>query len=395
MVITQGIVRSFTAAGDGPADVVLSGTEESWEKTLSAVPPPYHVNVLSFSSGVVVKGEVVDTVGPFAPAILRFGQLLRELHSGPPVSEPVDSGDPWPETDNAVGRYVRVKVHGVTYRVYYEEAGHGSIPLLLQATAGTDSRQWRNVLANPELQKRFRMIAFDLPYHGKSLPPADGFPWWESEYAVSKEDLMDRVVAISDAIGLDRPIFMGCSVGGQLATDLAAHHGSKFRALVSINGWYESSALTSIRNYLFHHPRIWPEYFGAFVMAATSPVAPEVLRRETYWIYSSGGPGVYRGDNDYMSLGHDLREDGHLIDTTVSPLWVLAGEYDPTAREGVQGGARAIADNIDGAHYRVLEGLGHFMMSDDPVGFCAQITPILDEVVADLSARQTAGLAGS
>lgn len=383
-VVVDGRLTDFGPATDREADVVLRGSEESWAKTLAQVPPPYFVNVLSFSSGVAVSGDIVESVGPFAPAILRFGQLLRELHSGPVPIESATAGDPWPDTDTAVGRYLRVPIGGVTFRVYYEEAGTGPIPLLLQATAGCDTRQWRHVLANPEMQKRFRMIAYDLPYHGKSLPPADGYPWWETEYAVSKTDLMDRVVAISDAVGLDRPIFLGCSVGGQLATDLAAHHGDKFRALVSVNGWYQPSELSTLRNQFFHHPRIWPEYFGAFVMAATSPVAPEVLRRETYWIYSSGGPGVYKGDNEYMTEGHDLREDGHLIDTSVSPLWVLAGEYDPTARDGAVGGAKAIVDNVAGAHYRVLEGLGHFMMSDDPVRFCESMLPILDEVIEDL-----------
>ena len=36
-------------------------------------------------------------------------------------------------------------------------------------TAGSDSRQWRHLLEDRELQKKFRMIAYDLPFHGHRL----------------------------------------------------------------------------------------------------------------------------------------------------------------------------------------------------------------------------------
>ena len=77
--------------------------------------------------------------------------------------------------DAATGRYVYLDLDGVEYRVYFEENGQG-IPLLLQHTAGADGRQWRHVLEDADLAEHFRMIAYDLPYHGKSLPPKSE-PW--------------------------------------------------------------------------------------------------------------------------------------------------------------------------------------------------------------------------
>ena len=52
------------------------------------------------------------------------------------------------------------------HRIYLEEAGQG-IPLLCLHTAGADSRQFRHVLNDPRSPSRFRVIAFDLPYHGR------------------------------------------------------------------------------------------------------------------------------------------------------------------------------------------------------------------------------------
>lgn len=111
---------------------------------------------------------------------------------------------------------------------YYEEAGQG-IPMVLQHTAGSDGRQWRHLLEDTDIQKRFRMIAYDLPFHGKSVPPI-GVRWWEKEYRLTADLVMDSIIAISRALKLERPVYMGCSIGGYLAPDLALYHPDDFRA---------------------------------------------------------------------------------------------------------------------------------------------------------------------
>ena len=70
-----------------------------------------------------------------------------------------------------VGRYVHVDIDGEMHRIYFEENGAG-IPLVCLHTAGSDGRQWRHLLADEVFAKHFRIIAFDMPWHGKSNPPA-------------------------------------------------------------------------------------------------------------------------------------------------------------------------------------------------------------------------------
>ena len=60
-----------------------------------------------------------------------------------------------------------------------ERRGH---PAGLPAHAGSDGRQLRHLLADAEITKRFRVIAFDMPWHGKSMPP-DG--WDGDEYRLT------------------------------------------------------------------------------------------------------------------------------------------------------------------------------------------------------------------
>ena len=73
-----------------------------------------------------------------------------------------------------VGRYFDVEMSGATHRIIVVEAGQG-IPLLCLHTAGADSRQYRHLLNDDAITSKYRVIAFDMPYHGRSNPPDR---WW-------------------------------------------------------------------------------------------------------------------------------------------------------------------------------------------------------------------------
>ncbi len=114
-----------------------------------------------------------------------------------------------------VGKYTYLIVDGSEFRVYYEECGEG-IPLICMHTAGAEGRQWRHLIEDSDITSRFRVLVPDLPFHGKSLPPA-GQPWWEQEYRLTKEFFEHFVVEFSHRLGLDQPVYLGCWVGGHLA----------------------------------------------------------------------------------------------------------------------------------------------------------------------------------
>jgi pimeloyl-ACP methyl ester carboxylesterase len=173
---------------------------------------------------------------------------------------------------------------------------------------------------------------------------------------------------------------MGVSVGGQLTPDLIAHYPDDFRAAVSVNGMYHPDSLARVSNQPFNDPRVSRAFYSAMMYEVTSPLAPEAFRRESQWIYSSNAPGLYKGDTEFYAHGHDLRLNGHLIDTKRTPLFALVGELDPVL--GLPGGPQEIPENIPGARFEVLQGLSHFAMSDDPVRFNAAIKPILAEAEA-------------
>jgi len=204
--VVDGVPRAFWRADAhaGDYDLRVFGSVEGWDKLLTPVPPPFfdHVSYGSARKDLGVEGDVVTAVGPYFAAIQEFVAVLREVRNGPvPVRAVADVDRPF---DTAVGRYVYVKIEGVQYRIYFEEAGSGDIPMVLQHTAGADARQWRHVLEDPDYQRLYRMIAYDLPFHGRSLPPTS-VRWWETEYRLTRDFLMNTVVAISHALELDPP----------------------------------------------------------------------------------------------------------------------------------------------------------------------------------------------
>lgn len=274
--------------------------------------------------------------------------------------------------ESAVGRYVFVEHQQVEYRVYFEESGAG-IPLLLQHTAGSDGRQFRHLLEEPAITSHFRVIAYDLPYHGKSLPPS-AIDWWSERYRLTRDWFLGFILSFARTLALEKPVFMGCSMGGQVAIDLALEHPEAFRAFIGLE-----SALNSHHNEIiqFDHPRVSNECKAGLMYTMMAPSSPENFKRETTWCYSQGAPPVFNGDLNYYSREYDLAGKARGIDTDRTPLYLLTGEYDwsvwPERTE-------ELVREVPGAKFQRMEAMGHFPMSENPEAFKRYLIPILNEI---------------
>jgi pimeloyl-ACP methyl ester carboxylesterase len=281
-----------------------------------------------------------------------------------------------PRFSPIAGRYLYTDFGGIEHRVYFEEAGQG-IPVMLQHTAGSDSRQWRHLLEDTELTSRFRFIAYDLPYHGRSVPPV-GVEWWKQEYQLHQDHFMSMIVTMARELELSRPVFMGCSMGGHVAPDLALHYPGTFRAVIAVQGGLATHDDEPFNAYMWH-PRVSDELKSALMFTMMSPNSPESLRRETSWIYGQGAPPVHKGDLVFYLGEHDLTATAKDIDTSKTAVYVLGGDYDWSASPA---NCKALADAIPGARYQLMHDLGHFPMSEDPESFKSYLLPVLDEIEA-------------
>ena len=268
-----------------------------------------------------------------------------------------------------VGRYVNVEHAGETCRIFYEEAGTG-MPLLCMHTAGADSRQWRHVLNDAQITKNFRVIAFDLPYHGRSTPPEG---WWLKKYKLSTNAYAGIIRAVWRTLELQRPVLMGCSMAGAITLKLAAEYQDELTGIVGL----EATAYAPGRyNDFLHHPAVHGgELCASYTMGLCAPNSPEAGKRENWWYYAQGGPGVYAGDVQYYSFDWDAREDVKRIDTTKCKVSLLTGEYDYSCTPAM---TEAVAAAIAGSRMTIMQGMGHFPMIENYAGFQPFLLPELD-----------------
>jgi pimeloyl-ACP methyl ester carboxylesterase len=276
------------------------------------------------------------------------------------------------EFEPIVGRYLRVEIDGRPHRVYVEEAGQG-IPLVCLHTAGADTRQYRGLMNDPRILQHFRVIAFDLPWHGKSSPPAG---WHREEYRLTSQSYVTAVLTLCAALELDRPALIGCSIGGRIVLKLALEHPERFRALIGLQAGAHVDPYYDL-GWLNRPDVHGGEVCSAVVSGLVAPTAPDSERWETLWHYMQGGPGVFKGDLYFYKIDGDIRREIERIDTTKCPLWLLSGEYDYscTPQETEDVGRR-----VRGAQVAIMPGLGHFPMSEDPERFIAHLLPVLEQI---------------
>ena len=280
-----------------------------------------------------------------------------------------------PRFEPVVGRYLHIDLNGQPHRLYVEQAGEG-IPLLCLHTAGADTRQYRAVMNDPEILRSFQVTAFDLPWHGKSSPPAG---WHElEEYRLTAQAYVDTIVAVADALGLHRPVAMGCSIGGRIVLHLALEHPEKFRAVVGLQAgahvdpYYDTQWL--------HRPDVHGgEVCAGVVSGLIGPAASDADRWETLWHYMQSGPGVFKGDLHFYKVDGDIRGRLAEIDARRCAVYLLTGEYDYscTPEDTLEAAAR-----IPGARATIMKGLGHFPMSESPADFLTHLRPVLSEIQA-------------
>jgi pimeloyl-ACP methyl ester carboxylesterase len=285
-----------------------------------------------------------------------------------------------------VGRYLRLALGGRPHRVYFEEAGQG-IPLVCLHTAGSDGRQFRHLMLDEAVTRAFRVIAFDMPWHGKSLPPAG---WQDEEYRLTTHSYVDLIMTFCRALelippagtpppgaGANRPVVMGCSIGGKIVLQLALEHPDLFRALIGLESaayqppWYDDTSW-------LHRPDIHGgEIAGAMMSGLIAPQSPAETRWETLRGYMQGGPGVFKGDLHFYRVDGDFRDRVGGIDAARCPLYLLTGEYDFSCTPD---DTRATAEKIPGARVTIMRGIGHFPMSEHPAQFRTYLLPVLDEI---------------
>ena len=378
---SDGVAVSFDFAdgrvqpGDGTPLFTLAAPGEIWTKFLEPVPPRHHHGIFAMLYRVPefqIKGETVAFMqhAHLARRVLDIGKWLALGHAAPaPVTLAPRGG---PRAVPAVtGGYVPVTVGGTTYQIYYETAGAGR-DVLCMHTAGADGRQFHGLMADPRVTEGHRLIAFDLPWHGKSPPPENAIP---GSWRLNTDLYIDLIMGFVTAAGLDKPIALGASMSGEICLELAYRHPEAFLGIVACEACEQ---VTRRQTYWAAHPRVNQALFvPEWIRSLSAPQSPAEWQEQINWHYSQGGPSVFFGDIAFYSGDWDARDRVERIDTNLCRLFMLTGEYDYSCTVEM---SAATAAKIPGVKFQAMRGIGHFPFAENPKLFADYLLPILREL---------------
>ncbi|MBS0643757.1 MAG: alpha/beta hydrolase [Proteobacteria bacterium] len=353
----------------------LAAPTAVWTKFLQEVPPRHHHGMFAMHYRVPEFAITGDELAFMQHAhvvrrVLEVGKWLAHGYKGPtPASlAPRDGLRPIPEV---TGRYVPVTLGHTTYQIYYETVGTGRDVLCLH-TAGSDARQFHGLMAEADVIASNRLVAFDLPWHGKSPPPEGGIP---GSWRLNTDLYVDLIMSFVAAAGLEKPIVLGASMSGEICLELAYRHPEAFSGIIACEA---CEKIERRQTSWAAHPLVNQAYFvPEWIRALCAPQSPAEYQEAIAWHYSQGGPSVFFGDIAFYSGDWDARDRVHKIDTKRCRLFMLTGEYDYSCTIEA---SEATAKKIPGAVFKPMPGIGHFPFAENPPLFAEYLLPILREL---------------
>lgn len=247
------------------------------------------------------------------------------------------------------GRYLTVEGH----RIFVDEIGPGNRGAILCVhTAGMSSLEWRFFL--PYFGRLgYRVVAPDLPGHGKSLLRQ----WKPIESIEEYGEILRRLVK---ALSLSRPVLVGCSIGGDIVLDMGARNPADWAAIVCceagmrnqtfpgdfLDRGREDAGIPGFHEFTFYR-----------TAALCGRGTPSERVHEIQWLRRRGDPKIMI--HDLLAWNrHDLTALVSRI--SVPTLLVRGAEDSGVSQEVVEQTCRA----IPGAELAVLPGVGHFPMTE-------------------------------
>ena len=273
-------------------------------------------------------------------------------------------------------------------RTVVAEAGRASDPaLVLIHGFGGSTFGWRSVMA-PLAARGWHVVALDLPGFGLSEKS------WSFDY--DHESQARYVLATMDQLGLARAVFVGHSMGGNVAAWIAALAPDRVAGLALIDAAIVSQAPGSTPAATLLTLAPLRRLGRIAVRSAFSEATFGTLLRSAFAVQSAASPTTIAGyaasarlpDWDLALLGiirdasknalpRSLSEivanDGAPIRTFI--LWGASDSWVPPSA------GEALHAQLPEAAYVVLPGVGHVAFEEDPGSFIAALGEWLDQLV--------------
>jgi len=277
-----------------------------------------------------------------------------------------------------VPRLRRINLHGRPYA--YRQAGEGPVVVLIHGIT-SDSRTWAEVM--PGLAERFTVIAPDLLGHGGSAKPTGDYSL--GAHASIVRDLLQ-------ALGQDRATFIGHSLGGGVAMQIAYQFPERCERLVLVDsgGLGREVSLILRAATLPGAEYVLPILTNARLLDA-GRLAGRVmgaigLRPPTDLRESARGHATLADKTTREAFLRTIRSvvepRGQRVDATDrlylaerSPMLFMWGQHDsliPVSH------ARAAHEQVPSSRLEIFSDSGHFPHLDEPERFVEVVSDFID-----------------
>ena len=258
-------------------------------------------------------------------------------------------------------------------RIFYEERGSGSPPIVFVHGGAVNHTTWDEHLAH--FAPRHRVVAPDLRGHGQSDPAP----------AYTAEVFRDDLAALIDQLELAPAVVIGASRGGGIANRVAVDYPGRVRALVFVDYGAAGRASTEApwartpeqtEALLATFAEDWPK-IGARRLVDSwfpEPNVPESLKARLTSMCAKTPP-----ETVLEIRRHDVEEadrDAYLRRIDV-PTLIL--QSDSGRHLGAQQG-QYIHERVPGSRLHYFQGRGHGFFMSAPEEFWAQVEAFLREL---------------
>lgn len=268
---------------------------------------------------------------------------------------------------------MHIEVNGL--RVHYALEGRATAPVLtLCHCLAANLSMWEPQL--DAFSSRYRVLRYDLRGHGQTDPTPGRY---------SLDLLADDLLALLDALDIDRTHFVGLSLSGMIGLALAVKAPQRVTGLVACNCMSQVS------------PQARPQWLQRIATVEAQGVAPmvefmlgrwftegfrarrpETVKRIGDMIASTSAEGYLGGC--HAIVGSNLADR---IATISAPTLVVAGEKDPATPLAV---ARHIHEQINGSRLAVIENAAHLANVEQPQAFTELVLEFLG-MLSDADAK--------
>lgn len=255
-------------------------------------------------------------------------------------------------------------INGLT--VHYRVEGPPSTrPLVFINSLGTDLRIWDDVVS--QFAAVHTIVRYDKPGHGLSDTPA-------ATYTIHHhaETLLDLL----DELNVSTAVFIGISMGGQIAQDVAIHHPDQVKALVLCD---TAAKLGS--------SEAWNQRIAGVKEKGMHGMAQPILDRWFAPSYVQEHPTDYTGyhnmlvrtpDDGYISACEAIRDADmrDQVNNIQVPALVLCGAEDAATPPDV---VWALAEVLPRSQFKLMGGAGHLPCIEQPSAMASLIKNFLKD----------------